>query len=155
MSKAFSLAGISLSWIASRSTDVIEACASARDYILIFIGQIDDRVATYALSKPYMDNLIQRNLQLANQNLEAVDAFASEFTWAVSWTCPLAGTTAFVKFVNRDGRPINDVVSCQRLQGQFRVMLVPGSQCFGGGIDFRGYVRIGYVKELETLLNGL
>ncbi|OJJ80128.1 putative aminotransferase [Aspergillus glaucus CBS 516.65] len=155
MSKAFSLAGIRLGWITSRSTDIIEACASARDYTLISVGQIDARVATYALSKPCVDNLLQRNLQLANQNLEAVDAFASEFTWAVSWTRPLAGTTAFVKFVNRDGRPINDVVFCQRLQEQFGVMLVPGSQCFGGGIDFRGYVRIGYVQEPETLLDGL
>lgn len=155
MSKAFSLAGIRLGWITSRSTDIIEACASARDYTLISVGQIDDRVATSALSKPCVDNLLQRNLQLANQNVEAVDAFASEFTWAVSWIRPLAGTTAFVKFVNRDGRPINDVVFCQRLQEQFGVMLVPGSQCFGGGIDFRGYVRIGYVQEPETLLDGL
>ncbi|BCR86008.1 uncharacterized protein ACHE_21466A [Aspergillus chevalieri] len=87
--------------------------------------------------------------------MDAIDAFASEFKWAVSWTRPLAGTTAFVKFVNRDGRPINDVVFCQRLQEQVEVMLVPGSGWFGGGINFRGYVRIGYVQEPQTLLNGL
>jgi hypothetical protein len=35
------------------------------------------------------------------------------------------------------------------------VMLVPGGGCFGGGIDFGGYVRIGYVQEPQALLNGL
>lgn len=155
MSKAFSLASIRLGWIVSRSTSIIEACASSRDYTLISVGQIDNRVAAHTLSKPHVNNLLKRNVQLARQNMDAIDAFASEFKWAVSWTRPLAGTTAFVKFVNRDGRPINDVVFCQRLQEQVEVMLVPGSGWFGGGINFRGYVRIGYVQEPQTLLNGL
>lgn len=80
MSKAFSLAGIHPGWIASRNTDIIEACTSARDDTIISVSQIDGRVATHTLSKPCVDNLLQRYLQLANQNLEAVDAFGSEFS---------------------------------------------------------------------------
>ncbi|KAJ5302175.1 hypothetical protein N7508_007038 [Penicillium antarcticum] len=155
LSKAFSLAGIRLGWIVSPNPDIIEACASARDYTLISVGQIDDGVAAHALSSPCVGNLLQRNIQLAKRNLDMLESFVDEFSWAVKWTRPLAGTTAFVKFVDREGRAINDVVFCQRLQETTGVLLVPGSQCFGDGVDFRGFVRVGYVPEHEVMVNGL
>lgn len=155
MSKAFSLAGIRLGWIASPNPEIIEACASARDYTLISVGQIDDSVATHALSHPCVDNLLQRNIQLARQNLAALDAFVDEFSWAVKWTRPKAGTTAFLKFVNSEGKAIDDVAFCQQLQEKTGTMLVPGSKCFGGDVDFRGYVRMGYVPESQVMDAGL
>jgi aspartate/methionine/tyrosine aminotransferase len=144
-----------LGWIASPKSEIIEACASARDYTLISVGQIDDRVATHALSHPCVDNLLQRNIQLARQNLAALDAFVDEFSWAVRWTRPKAGTTAFLKFVNREEQAIDDVAFCQQLQAKTGVMFVPGSKCFGGDVDFRGYVRIGYVPENQVMVEGL
>ncbi|OGM43172.1 aminotransferase [Aspergillus bombycis] len=155
MSKAFSLAGIRLGWIVSRSPEIIEACASARDYTIISVGQLDDSVATLALSTPTVHNLLERNIQLARQNLAALDTFIREFEWAIEWTRPQAGTTALIKFVNREGKPIDDVVFCQQLQKQTGVMFVPGSQCFGGGVDFKGYVRIGFVPEHQVMVDGL
>lgn len=155
MSKAFSLAGIRLGWIASPSNKIIEACAATRHFTLISVGQIDDRVATHALSRPCVDNLLQRNVQLARQNLAALNAFVNEFSWAVEWTRPKAGTTAFIKFVNRQGKAIDDVEFCKTLQEKTGVMLVPGSKCFGGDVDFRGYVRMGYVPDNQSMVNGL
>ncbi|KNG88821.1 aminotransferase [Aspergillus nomiae NRRL 13137] len=155
MSKAFSLAGIRLGWIVSRSPEIIEACASARDYTIISVGQLDDSVATLALSTPAVHNLLERNIQLARQNLATLETFIKEFEWAIEWTRPQAGTTALVKFVNREGKPIDDVVFCQQLQKQTGVMFVPGSQCFGGGVDFKGYVRIGFVPEHQVMVDGL
>ncbi|KAB8232888.1 putative aminotransferase [Aspergillus alliaceus] len=155
MSKAFSLAGIRLGWIVSGSSEIIEACASVRHYTIIAVGQLDDSVATLALSTPTVNNLIERNIQLARQNLAALDIFIKEFEWATEWTRPRAGTTAFVKFVNRDGKPIDEVAFCQQLLKQKGVMFVPGSQCFGGGVDFKGYVRIGYVPENQVMIDGL
>jgi aspartate/methionine/tyrosine aminotransferase len=155
MSKAFSLAGIRLGWIASPNPEIIEACASARDYTLISVGQIDDSVAAHALSSPCVENLLQRNLRLSRQNLEVLETFIEEHNWAMKWTKPKAGTTAFIKFVDKEGRAIDDVVFCQRLQERTGVMLVPGSQCFGGGVDFRGYVRLGYVQENQVIVDGL
>lgn len=155
MSKAFSLAGIRLGWIASPNPEIIEACASARDYTLISVGQIDDSVAAHALSSPCVENLLQRNLSLSRQNLDVLGAFIEEYNWAMKWTEPKAGTTAFIKFVDRQGRAIDDVVFCQRLQEMTGVMLVPGSQCFGGGVDFRGYVRLGYVQDSQVIVDGL
>ncbi|KAK9860045.1 Kynurenine aminotransferase, glutamine transaminase K [Penicillium brevicompactum] len=155
MSKAFSLAGIRLGWIASPNSNIIEACATTRHYTLISVGQIDDSVATHALSRPCVDNLLRRNVQLARQNLAALDDFIGEFSWAVKWTRPKAGTTAFLKFVNREGKAIDDVEFCKRLQKRTGAMLVPGSRCFGGDVDLRGYVRMGYVPENEVMVDGL
>lgn len=154
MSKAFSLAGIRLGWIASRNTAMIEAFASARDYTLISVGQLDDRVATEALSSPTVENLLERNFQLAKQNLDDLEAFVREFEWAASWTRPQAGTTAFIKF-SKGENPVNDVALCEQLLEKYGVMFVPGSRCFGNGQDFKGYVRVGYVPDRQVMVDGL
>jgi aspartate/methionine/tyrosine aminotransferase len=154
MSKAFSLAGIRLGWIASRNAAMIEAFASARDYTLISVGQLDDRVATQALSSPTVENLLERNYQLAKQNLDDLEAFVHEFEWTASWTRPQAGTTAFIKFA-KSGHPVNDVALCEQLLAKYGVMFVPGSRCFGNGQDFKGYVRVGYVPDRQVMVDGL
>lgn len=154
MSKAFSLAGIRLGWIASRSPEIIEACASARHYTLISVGQLDDSVATHALSSACVGNLLKRNIELARQNLQDLEEFVRDYKDTATWVRPRAGTTAFIKFM-KGGVPVNDVAFCQQLYERNGAMLAPGSQCFGDGKDFKGYVRMGYVPEREVLVNGL
>lgn len=154
MSKAFSLAGIRLGWIASRSSEIIEACASARDYTLISVSQLDDSVATHALSPACIDNLLKRNNELARQNLKDVEKFVRDYQGTATWVRPRAGTTAFIKFM-KDGVPVDDVAFCKHLYEKNGTMLAPGSQCFGEGNDFKGFVRIGYVPERQVLLDGL
>jgi len=69
---------------------------------------------------------------------------------------PVAGTTAFVKFT-RDGRVVDAVEFCMRLQAQTGVMFLPGDRGFGdsNGEKYEGYVRIGYVPETTVLVEGL
>lgn len=154
MSKAFSLAGIRLGWIASPSPALVAACASTRDYTTISVSQLDDAVAAFALSAPVVPNLLARNVALARANLALLAAFVAEHGDAVRWARPVAGTTAFVKFV-RAGRAVDDVAFCERLLAKEGVLFAPGSSCFGGGEVFRGYVRIGYVQEKEVMVEGL
>ncbi|KAJ5689583.1 aminotransferase [Penicillium macrosclerotiorum] len=155
MSKAFSLAGIRLGWIVSLSSAIIEACASARDYTVISVSQVDDQIATFALDSPTVDNLLTRNITLAQRNLAALDEFVTDFKYACQWTRPQAGTTAFIRFSDKSGSPVDDVEFCKQLQQNTGVMFVPGSQCFGGGVDFKGFVRVGYVNEHQTIIDGL
>lgn len=155
MSKAFSLAGIRLGWIISADLGIVDACASTRDYTTISVSQIDDQIATFALGLPTRENLLQRNIQLSRENLIHVDAFVKKFNWACQWTRPKAGTTAFIKFLGRNGRPIKDVEFCESLIAKTGTMLVPGSRCFGDGTDFRGYIRLGYVQENQVVIDGL
>lgn len=154
MSKAYSLAGIRVGWIASRDKAVIEACALARDYTTISVSQIDDAIASYALAPTCIHSLLKRNIELAKTNLAILEKFIESHRWACDWVKPRAGTTAFVRFTKM-GKPVDDVAFCQMLFERTGVMLVPGSSCFGGGEDFKGYVRIGYVPETEVLEKGL
>lgn len=154
LSKAYSLAGTRVGWIASRSRDIIEACAQGRDYTTISVSQITDQIASYALSPDCIHNLLGRNIKLAKTNLDILERFMEQHRWALEWVKPVAGTTAFVK-ISREGREVDDVFFCKLLQEETGVMLCPGSYCFGDGKDFKGYVRIGYVCETEVLTEGL
>ncbi|KAJ5633419.1 hypothetical protein N7490_009758 [Penicillium lividum] len=155
MSKAFSMAGIRLGWIASHSSKIINACASTRHYTTISVSQIDDEIATFALSNQVIHGIMQRNIELAKKNLSLLDKFVHDFQWAAKWIRPKAGTTAFVQFLGRNGRPVDAVELCKRLQESTGAMLVPGSQCFGDGVDFKGFVRFGYVPEHQVMVDGL
>lgn len=154
ISKAYSLAGLRVGWIASRDQSIIDACASSRHYTTIAVGQIDDAVASFALAPDCIHNLLKRNIDLTRKNLEILEKFVEGHRWACEWTKPRAGTTAFIRFTKM-GKPVDDVAFCEKLLEQTGVMFVPGSLCFGGGEDFHGYVRIGFASETEVLEQGL
>ncbi|PNS21840.1 hypothetical protein CAC42_438 [Sphaceloma murrayae] len=152
LSKAYSLAGIRCGWIAARDRDLIEEIAKARDYTTISVSTLDQQVAAFALSQETIHNLLSRNIQLAKTNIELLEKFIIKHDEFCSWTKPVAGTTAFVKFT-RDGRPVDAVELCKRLMEKTGVMLVPGDRAFGN--EFKGYVRVGYVNHTQTLKDGL
>lgn len=154
MSKAYALAGIRVGWIASRSREIIEACAAARDYTTISVSQLDDAVASFALSSETVHRLLGRNIELAKINAAILESFIEQHRWAFDWVKPVAGTTAFVK-VTKMGREVDDRAFCEMLQKRKGVMFCPGRHCFGEGKQFAGYVRIGYVCETQVLKEGL
>lgn len=154
MSKAWSLAGIRVGWVASRDRSIIEAVAEARDYTTISVSQLDDQVASYALSDEVRPALIQRNLALAKKNLALLDDFVKRHEGVCRWVKPTAGTTAFLRFTNR-GEPVDDVAFALDVLDKTKVMFLPGSKCFGHGAEFRGFVRIGYVGSTEVLREAL
>jgi len=154
LSKAYSLAGIRVGWVASRSLDIIDACAKARDYTTISVSQIDDQVAAFALSPHCIHALLARNIELAKRNLAMLEQFIEKHRWACEWTKPVAGTTAFVKF-SKMGSAVDDIALCEKLIEETGIMLCPGSHCFGDGEDFKGYVRFGFCCETQVLEAGL
>ncbi|KAL2199393.1 pyridoxal phosphate-dependent transferase [Corynascus similis CBS 632.67] len=157
MSKAFALAGIRTGWVASRDPALVEAVAAARDYTTISVSQLDDRVASYALSEPVVRPLLARNVALARTNLGLLDAFVNEHAEVCSWVRPTAGTTALLHFRDngKGGTPVDDPSFSLDVLNETKVMFVPASTCFGLGTDFKGSVRIGYVCETEVLVEGL
>jgi aspartate/methionine/tyrosine aminotransferase len=155
MSKAFSLAGIRVGWLASGSQVLLERCAAARDYTSISVSQIDDQIATVATSREVMNKILDRNIRLAVKNKAAVQSLIDEFSSICSWTAPSGGTTAMIQIRRPSEELIDDVEFCQSLQETTGTMLVPASHCFGDGQDFAGYVRIGYVCRHEELVAGL
>jgi aspartate/methionine/tyrosine aminotransferase len=154
LSKAYALAGIRVGWIASRSSDLIDACTSSRDYTTISVSQIDDQIASYALSENCIHGLLSRNIKLAKTNLQILEQFIESHSRYCEWVKPRAGTTAFIRF-SRDGKPIDDVKFCEILQEKTGVMFCPGNECFAEENDFKGYVRMGFVCETQVLKDGL
>ena len=132
-----------------------------------------------------MHRLLARNIKLARTNLEILETFVEKFAGGkdggaralIRWTKPKAGTAAFVEFLHPDPpdshknratngdeakvkslqkrRPVDDQAFCETLIRQTGVMFVPGRTCFGRGVDFAGYVRIGFVCETDVLRVGL
>ncbi|KAF7942339.1 hypothetical protein BELL_0021g00050 [Botrytis elliptica] len=152
MSKAYSLAGIRIGWVACKDKAIIEALAEARDYTTISVSQLDDQVASYAMNQSVIHALLGRNIKLAKTNVALVDAFVNEHSENLSWVKPNGGTTAFIKVENRR-EPVDDVQFCVDVIEKTKVMFLPGSKCFGE--EFKGYVRIGFVCETEVLKEGL
>ncbi|KAK3675216.1 hypothetical protein LTR78_004725 [Recurvomyces mirabilis] len=152
MSKAYALAGIRTGWVASRNADIIEQCAVARDYTTISVSQLDQQVAAFALSPETIHRLLSRNIQLAKTNLELLERFVIKHDEYCSWTKPVAGTTAFIKF-ERDGKPVDAKVFCETVQEKTGVMFLPGD--FGFGEEWKGYVRVGYANKTEIVKDGL
>lgn len=154
MSKAWALAGIRLGWIASRDKGIIEAVAEARDYTTISVSQLDDQVASYALSDAVRPALIKRNLELARTNLTLLGEFVESHKGVCSWVKPTAGTTAFIQFTD-GGKPVDDVAFCLDVLDKTKVMFLPGSKCFGHDQDFKGYVSTVHCRFiLGTFLVG-
>jgi len=158
LSKAYSLAGIRVGWLASRSSELIEQCASARDYTNISVSIVDQQVAAFALSPMCVHGLLHRNMGLARKNLAILTGYVEKWIvrdWA-EWKKPVAGTTAFIRFM-RDGTPVQAVEFCKRLQEETGVMFLPGDRGFGDkdGQKFDGFVRIGYVPDTKVLEEGL
>lgn len=152
MSKAYSLAGIRIGWIASRESNIIEEIAEARHYTLISVSSLDEQVAAFALDPSTVHSLLARNIALAKTNMELMDKFVLKNDDACDWVKPFAGTTAFVRF-HRDGKPVDSVDFCEKLLEKTGVLFVPGSECFGD--EYKGYVRIGYVNHTEGVKEGL
>lgn len=152
LSKAYSLAGLRVGWIASRSKDVIDKCALARDYTTISVSKLDQAVASFALGPDTIHSLLSRNIKLAKGNLEMLDRFILKHDDNCSYVQPVAGTTALVKF-QRDGKPIDSEAFCKALQEKTGVFFLPGDVGFGD--EFKGYVRIGFVNRAEVVKDGL
>lgn len=142
VSKALSLAGLRLGWIAAPQ-EVIAECMKHRDYTTISCGMLDDILAVHAL-KNY-DNILKRNRKIVRDNLAILDEWVKNEP-LFSYVKPRAGTTALLKY----DLPVPSVTFCTGLLANTGAFLTPGT-CF----DMEGYVRIGYACSTEMLREGL
>ncbi|MHA2500747.1 MAG: aminotransferase [Candidatus Hodarchaeales archaeon] len=141
-SKAFSLSGLRLGWVAANS-QVIDECLQRRDYTTISTGMIDDALAPLAMK--HVDSIYERNLNIIRTNHKMLSSWIEDEP-LIDWIPPRAGSVAFLRY-NLD---IPSEEFCVRLIKEKGTFLVPGS-CF----EMEGYLRIGYGNNTETLKTGL
>lgn len=142
MSKAYSLAGLRVGWIAAPA-EVTEKVLIHRDYDTISVGMINDHLAAIALES--RDAILARSRRITRQNLATLDAWVTAQP-RVSWVRPRAGTTAMLKL----DIPMTSREFCISLLQETGVMLTPGD-----AFDMEGHVRIGYANSPQVLQAGL
>lgn len=143
MSKVFSLAGLRLGWIATRSEAAMREILLHRDYDTISCGLIDEAIATVALEAK--EALIARSRQIVRENLAILDEWVAKEP-RFSYVKPQCGTTALL-YCDAD---IPSEEFCARLLAKTGAFLTPGS-CF----DEEHCFRIGYACDKEELKAGL
>ncbi|MEL6985382.1 MAG: aminotransferase class I/II-fold pyridoxal phosphate-dependent enzyme, partial [Actinomycetota bacterium] len=142
MSKAFSLAGIRLGWIAAPA-EFAEEVTIHRDYSTISVSMVDDHLACIALDSA--EAILERNRTLVRAN----NATLSDWMGGqeqLSWVRPNGGTTALL--YDADPTPSRDL--CTDLLATTGVLLTPGS-----ALDAEGALRIGYANNPAILERGL
>lgn len=142
MSKAFSLAGLRLGWVAGPA-EVIEVVERHRDYDTISVGRIDDHFATLALEN--RDRVLARSRAITRGNLKILEAWVADEPRA-DWVKPRSGTVTLLRL----DMPEGSEAFCRALLRDTGVLFTPGS-AFG----MEGYVRIGFANPETDLQDGL
>ncbi|WP_373636562.1 aminotransferase [Yoonia sp. BS5-3] len=142
MSKAFSLAGLRLGWVAGPAK-LIEAVSIHRDYDTISVGKLDDHFAAMALEN--RDRILARSQRITRENLAMLSAWVAAEP-QIDWVRPASGTVTLLRYdVDLPSR-----VFCERLMDEEGVLFTPGS-----AFDMEGYVRIGFANPKADLKAGL
>lgn len=142
MSKAYSLAGLRLGWIAA-PVELLKEVEVHRDYNTVSVGILDDYFASLALEN--RGKILDRNQKMLRDNLEILDAWVSNEP-LISYVKPRAGTTALLKY----DLPIGSRQFCVGLLERYGVMFTPGE-----ALDMEGYLRIGFANNSEVMKQGL
>ncbi|WP_293574120.1 aminotransferase [Phaeobacter sp.] len=142
MSKAYSLAGLRLGWVAGPA-EIIEKVSIHRDYDTISVGMIDDYFAALALE--HSDTLLARSRRITQDNLAILEQWVLQEP-RISWVKPKSGTTALLRY----DLPLSSRDFCVALLRDTGVMFTPGS-----ALGMEGYVRIGYANTTDILKSGL
>ncbi len=143
MSKAFSLAGLRLGWVATHDKAALAAMISHRDYNHISCGLFDEALATIALDNK--DLLLKRNRGIVRDNLAVLDQWVQSQPH-VRYTKPQAGSTALVYY----DYDIPSRQLCHDMWHTTGAFVVPGD-CF----EQPRSMRIGYACDQQTLRDGL
>lgn len=143
MSKAFSLAGLRLGWLATKSQEALRQFKRVRDYDLVSCGLFDEETAALALR--HKEKILERNRAILRHNLPVLERWV-EGEKHVSFVKPKAGTMALVYY----DVDMPSTLFCHRMYYETGAFTVPGD-CFDEPFSF----RVGYGHDAETLERGL
>ena len=143
LSKTFGLPGLRVGWLCTKNETVMKAIAEFKDYITICSSAPAEILAIIALRNK--DHLIQKVMDVIQQNLKCADEFFKEFPHVFEWRKPRACTTGFVKLKGwalkmGDGGAEG---FCKALREEANVLLLPSNL-----YDFPDeYVRFGFGRK--------
>lgn len=165
MSKSYSFPGTRVGWIICRNADIVSECANLRHLSLISVSQIDEMIASEALSSRCLKVIMRSNLEVARKGRNVLEEFVTSSRdgkgkYEVEWIKPQAGSTTLIRIVDRQsGKALNEQTLCEALVDKVGLLLVPGSLCFDttdASIvqeigEMEGWMRVSFVCE-ETYM---
>lgn len=121
LSKAYGLPGLRVGWIACRDRAVLDRMERLKHYLSICNAAPSEALGAIALRAA--DRILQRNRDLAAQNLEKLDAFFSRHRDRFEWYAPDGGCIAYPRYLGSEGVE----QFCKRLVEEAGVLLLPAS----------------------------
>jgi aspartate/methionine/tyrosine aminotransferase len=143
VSKPFGLPGLRIGWIAAPA-ELIAECWSARDYISLSPGKLNDAIALLAFT--YRERIISRNHAIIAANLAAAAEWIAKRREFLAWTPPRGGLLSLLRYT----LAIDSLSLADLLATEYSVMLVPGS-VFG----LEHHLRISIGQEPTIFRAGL
>ena len=136
MSKSLGLAGLRIGWVASKDTKFLKKFQALKDYTTICNSAPSEYLSTVALKQK--ETIISRNLKIIDTNLQILHQFFVHHTDQVTWSPPVAGSTAFPRLASKSSVE----TFCDELRKEQGVLLLPGTVFQVGTPHFRiGYGR--------------
>lgn len=149
MSKTYGLPGLRIGWIATRNSSIYGRIAELKDYTTICNSAPSEFLAALALR--HRDTLVQRNLQIIDDNLSTLDRFFEQYAHRFAWQRPKAGPIAFPRLLGADVESF-----CHSLVTSSGVLLLPGTIYGDRGNHFRiGFGRANLPEAVDRLMEFL
>jgi aspartate/methionine/tyrosine aminotransferase len=146
MSKAFSLPGLRVGWLATTDSDLLSRLALLKDYTTICGSAPSEVLALIGLRA--RSAIVAANTRTIAASVAAVERFAESRPDLVSWTPPLAGSVALARFAVEEGT----AAMCERLVNETGIMLLPSSVFEWGDSHVRfGLGRTGFARGIEQM----
>lgn len=145
LSKAYGLAGTRIGWILG-APELISAVWTRQDLVTISANKLGNLLASFALSPSIRPKIMARTRGLIQEAYRTFEQWLSENTDFFSLSPPDAGGSIFLRY--HRSIPSSELV--ERLIQKYDTLVVPG-EYFGS----EGHLRIGFLTETETLVEGL
>jgi aspartate/methionine/tyrosine aminotransferase len=132
LSKAYGIPGVRIGWIAG-PTSVVSECWSQHDYITIGPNKMSDRIAQVAVEPQNRERCYARTGEILRHNLPIAREWARGFGGQLSWTEPVAGAIALLRYAS----DTPSLAIAERVRVQQNTLIVPGVH-----VGIEGHVRI-------------
>jgi aspartate/methionine/tyrosine aminotransferase len=146
MSKSFGLPGLRIGWLASHDKSLLHNFASYKNYTSICNSAPSEILSLIALRNK--SHILQRNRDIAKNNLSLLDNFFNKYDSAYEWYRPIAG------FVNFPRLKLNTPIDkyAEKLTHEEGVMILPGTLFDNTSNHFRlGFGRRNMSEALTRL----
>jgi aspartate/methionine/tyrosine aminotransferase len=132
LSKAYGIPGVRIGWIVG-PTDPVAQCWSQHDYITIGPNKMSDRIARVAVESQNRERCYARTGEILRHNLPIAREWVRGFGGRLTWTEPVAGAIALMKYSS----DTPSLALAERIRVRQNTLIVPGVH-----VGIEGHIRV-------------